>query len=55
MKIKADLLDAQGITRTLQRLTHEILEKNRGIENLVLAKAWQSVAAMSLEFLRYVF
>jgi pyrimidine operon attenuation protein/uracil phosphoribosyltransferase len=36
MKIKADLLDAQGLTRTLQRLTHEILEKNRGMENLVL-------------------
>ena len=34
MKIKAELMDAQGISRTLQRLTHEILEKNRGIHNI---------------------
>lgn len=36
MKIKAELMDAQGISRTLQRLTHEILEKNRGIHNIVI-------------------
>jgi pyrimidine operon attenuation protein/uracil phosphoribosyltransferase len=36
MKIKAELMDAQGLSRTLQRLTHEILEKNRGIQNIVI-------------------
>jgi len=36
MKIKAELMDGQAISRTLLRLTHEILEKNRGIEDLVI-------------------
>ena len=36
MKIKAELMDEQGIVRTLQRLTHEILERNRGIKDLVI-------------------
>ena len=29
-------MDKQGIARTLQRLTHEILERNRGCEDLVM-------------------
>ena len=36
MKMKAELMDEQGIIRTLQRLTHEILERNRGIRDLVI-------------------
>jgi len=36
MKMKAELMDEQGIIRTLQRLTHEILERNRGIQDLVI-------------------
>jgi len=36
MKIKAELMDGEAITRTLLRLTHEILEKNRGTKNLVI-------------------
>jgi len=35
-KIKATILTAQDIDRIITRLTHEILEKNRGTENLVL-------------------
>lgn len=35
-KIKATILNAQDIERIITRLTHEILEKNRGTENLVL-------------------
>ncbi len=30
------LLDSQGIERVLSRLTHEIIERNRGAENIVL-------------------
>lgn len=30
------MLDAAGIKRTLQRISHEILEKNQGAENLVV-------------------
>jgi pyrimidine operon attenuation protein/uracil phosphoribosyltransferase len=36
MKIKSQLMDPSGIARTLQRLTHEILERNRGCEDLVV-------------------
>jgi pyrimidine operon attenuation protein/uracil phosphoribosyltransferase len=36
MKNKSRLMDKQGIARTLQRLTHEILERNRGCADLVL-------------------
>ena len=33
---KKVILDAKGMERVLSRLTHEILEKNRGAEDLVL-------------------
>jgi pyrimidine operon attenuation protein/uracil phosphoribosyltransferase len=36
MKNKSRLMDKQGIARTLQRLTHEILERNRGCADLVM-------------------
>jgi pyrimidine operon attenuation protein/uracil phosphoribosyltransferase len=35
-KIKATILTARDIERVIIRLAHEILEKNRGTENLVL-------------------
>jgi pyrimidine operon attenuation protein / uracil phosphoribosyltransferase len=36
MTEKSRIMDTQGITRTLKRLTHEILERNAGCEELVL-------------------
>lgn len=36
MKIKATLLDENAIRRTLIRVSHEIIEKNKGTDNLVL-------------------
>lgn len=36
MKIKAELMNGEGISRTLLRLTHEILEKNPGPDDLVI-------------------
>ncbi len=36
MEFKAKILDEKAIDRTLTRLAHEIIEKNKGIENLVL-------------------
>jgi len=36
LKIKAKVLDKEGIKRTLQRISHEILEKNQGTNNLVV-------------------
>ncbi len=36
MKVKAKILDEQAIQRTITRLAHEILEKNKGAENIAL-------------------
>ncbi len=36
MKDKKVLIDSDGMRRALIRISHEILEKNKGIENLVL-------------------
>lgn len=36
MRIKSEIMDTQGLSRTLLRLTHEILENNKGSKNLVL-------------------
>ena len=36
MKKKTEILDAASIQRALTRMSHEILEKNKGGENLVL-------------------
>ncbi len=33
---RSKVLDGEGIKRSLQRIAHEILEKNQGIENLVV-------------------
>lgn len=36
MKIKATIIDQEGMNRTITRLAHEILERNKGSKNLVL-------------------
>ena len=36
MDIKAKIIDEEGLKRTVTRLAHEILERNRGCENVVL-------------------
>jgi pyrimidine operon attenuation protein/uracil phosphoribosyltransferase len=36
LKIKSRVLDREGIERTLQRIAHEILEKNHGMGDLVV-------------------
>ncbi len=35
-QIIAEVIDGRGLERTLARLAHEIIERNRGAENLVL-------------------
>ncbi|AKA70225.1 MULTISPECIES: bifunctional pyr operon transcriptional regulator/uracil phosphoribosyltransferase PyrR [Clostridium] len=35
MKTKAVVLDDKGIKRTLTRISHEIIEKNKGVENII--------------------
>lgn len=36
MDIKAKIVDEEGLNRTITRLTHEILERNKGSRNIVL-------------------
>lgn len=36
MKLKAIVLDEVGVSRTLKRISHEIIEKNKGIDDLIL-------------------
>ena len=36
MKLKANLLDDNAIRRSLVRISHEIIEKNKGVEEIVL-------------------
>lgn len=36
MEIKAQIMDESAMMRSLARITHEIIEKNRGCENIVL-------------------
>ena len=44
MKIKALIMDEKAVNRAVVRITHEIIEKNRGVDNLVLVgiktKGW---------------
>jgi pyrimidine operon attenuation protein/uracil phosphoribosyltransferase len=36
MEVKAKIIDEQGLNRTVTRLAHEIIERNKGTDNLVL-------------------
>ncbi|MEF9952501.1 MAG: bifunctional pyr operon transcriptional regulator/uracil phosphoribosyltransferase PyrR [Clostridium sp.] len=36
MKVKAQLLDEKSINRALVRVSHEIIEKNKGVDDIVL-------------------
>lgn len=36
MQIKAQLLDEKGINRSIIRIAHEIIEKNKGVENIAI-------------------
>lgn len=36
MEFKSELMDEKAIKRTLTRISHEIIEKNKGVENLIL-------------------
>ncbi len=35
-QLKATVMDAEGMRRSLQRIAHEIVERNRGVENVVM-------------------
>jgi len=35
-KVKAKIIDEEGLNRTLTRLAHEIIERNKGTENLAI-------------------
>ena len=43
---KAVIMDADGVRRALTRITFEIIEKNKGAENLLLAGRFRAYAAL---------
>lgn len=52
MQQKAQVLDAAGITRAMARITHEIIERNRGAEDVCLLgvrRRGEPLAAMLAE------
>ena len=55
---KTVLMDEQGINRALVRISHEIVEKNKGVEDIVLVGIalgvclWQSALPKLLPILR---
>ena len=36
MEIKTVLLDSMGINRAIKRISHEIIENNKGVKNIVM-------------------
>ena len=36
LELKSELMDEAAVRRSLARITHEIIERNKGVENLVL-------------------
>ena len=36
IKEKAEIVDADGLRRIITRIAHEIVERNKGVEDLVL-------------------
>ncbi len=36
MKVKTEIMDAKALDRALTRISHEIIERNKGVEDLVL-------------------
>lgn len=36
MQVKAQILDEKGINRSIIRISHEIIEKNKGVENIAI-------------------
>jgi len=35
-KVKAKIIDQEGLQRTITRLAHEIIERNRGVDNIAI-------------------
>ena len=57
MKQKAQLMDETALNRALMRISHEITEKNRGVENLVLVgirRRGEPIAARIRDNIRHI-
>jgi len=54
MSNATQVLDAQGVTRAIRRITHEILEKNKGTENLVIVGIRTGGATLAYRFVHEI-
>ena len=50
MEFKAQIMDEAGVQRSLARLTHEIIERNKGVENILLV----GIRRRGLPLARYI-
>ena len=46
MDIKAEIIDSEGLNRTVTRLAHEVIERNSGTSNMVLKSALAPIEAV---------
>ncbi|PMQ02338.1 MAG: bifunctional pyr operon transcriptional regulator/uracil phosphoribosyltransferase [Dictyoglomus sp. NZ13-RE01] len=51
---KAKILDKEGIRRALRRIAHEIVERNKGIENIVLIGIRKRGVPLALRLQKYL-
>lgn len=54
MQVKAQLLDEKGINRSIIRISHEIIEKNKGVENIALVGIKTRGVPIAKRIARYI-
>jgi pyrimidine operon attenuation protein/uracil phosphoribosyltransferase len=54
LQIKAQLLDEKGINRSIIRISHEIIEKNKGVENIAIVGIKTRGVPLAKRIARYI-
>lgn len=54
MQIKAQLLDEKGIDRSIIRISHEIIERNKGVENIAVVGIKTRGVPLAKRIARYI-
>lgn len=54
-KIKANIMDAEGISRAIRRLSHEITERNKGTEDVVIVGVLKRGAHLAMRIAEEIY
>lgn len=54
MKFKAEIMEDKAINRALIRISHEIIEKNKGVENIVLIGIMTKGVPLAKRIAKYI-